>query len=124
MQEPEFLLVKLGQLAGVYQTEWSWSPLFADFNNDGHRDLFITNGFPKDITDKDFANYRAEVGNIAGPELLVDSIPVIKISNYALRIMEILRFQIARKPGVLISLRFQMELHLSTLIMMATWTML
>ena len=76
---------EVGQLAGVYQTEWSWSPLFADFNNDGHRDLFITNGFPKDITDKDFANYRAEVGSIAGPELMVDSIPVIKISNYAFK---------------------------------------
>ena len=76
---------EVGQLAGVYQTEWSWSPLFADFNNDGHRDLFITNGFPKDITDKDFANYRAELGNIAGPALLVDSIPVIKIPNYAFK---------------------------------------
>jgi len=74
---------EIGQLAGVYQTEWSWSPLFVDADNDGYKDLFITNGFPKDITDKDFSNYRADVGNIASIALLVDSIPVIKIPNYA-----------------------------------------
>ena len=76
---------EIGQLSGIYQTEWSWSPLFADFDNDGHKDVMITNGFPKDITDKDFANYRADVGNVASHRLLIDSIPVIKIPNYAFR---------------------------------------
>ncbi|HEX5169709.1 MAG TPA: VCBS repeat-containing protein, partial [Cyclobacteriaceae bacterium] len=76
---------EIGQLSGIYQTEWSWSPLFADFDNDGNRDLVVTNGFPKDITDKDFANYRAMVSNLAAPGLLVDSIPVVKIPNYAYR---------------------------------------
>jgi hypothetical protein len=56
---------EIGQLSGVYQTEWSWSPLMADIDNDGLKDILITNGFPKDITDKDFANYRADVGNFA-----------------------------------------------------------
>jgi hypothetical protein len=74
---------EIGQTAGVYQTEWSWSPLFADFDNDGFKDLLITNGFPKDITDKDFSNYRAEVGRIASDQQLIDSIPIIKISNFA-----------------------------------------
>ncbi|MEO5603940.1 MAG: VCBS repeat-containing protein [Cyclobacteriaceae bacterium] len=76
---------EIGQLAGVYQTEWSWSPLFADFDNDGHKDLIVTNGFPKDITDKDFANYRSIVGNVASAGLLEDSIPVVKIPNYVFR---------------------------------------
>jgi hypothetical protein len=49
---------EIGQMAGVFQTEWSWSAQFLDFDNDGHKDLFITNGFPKDITDKDFVVYR------------------------------------------------------------------
>ncbi|MDH4089290.1 MAG: VCBS repeat-containing protein [Cyclobacteriaceae bacterium] len=74
---------EIGQLSGIYQTEWSWSPLFADFDNDGNKDVIITNGFPKDITDKDFANYRADVGNLASNSLLIDSIPIIKIPNYA-----------------------------------------
>jgi hypothetical protein len=76
---------EIGQLSGIYQTEWSWSPLFVDADNDGYRDLFITNGFPKDITDKDFSNYRADVGNLATTRQLIDSIPVIKIPNYAFR---------------------------------------
>jgi enediyne biosynthesis protein E4 len=73
---------EIGQLAGIHQTEWSWSPLFADFDNDGYKDLIVTNGFPKDITDKDFSNYRADVGNVASPANLIDSIPVVKIPNY------------------------------------------
>lgn len=74
---------EIGQLSGIYQTEWSWSALFVDFDNDGNKDLAVTNGFPKDITDKDFANYRAEYMNIASPGFLVDSIPIVKIPNYA-----------------------------------------
>lgn len=74
---------EIGQLSGIFQTEWSWSPLSADFDNDGHKDVMITNGFPKDITDKDFANYRADVGAVASLRHLVDSIPVVKIPNYA-----------------------------------------
>lgn len=76
---------EIGQLAGVYQTEWSWSPLFADFDNDGNKDIFITNGFPRDITDKDFANYRVQLLNLASPAFMLDSIPIIKIPNYAFK---------------------------------------
>jgi hypothetical protein len=51
---------EIGQLAGVYATDWSWTPLFADFDNDGYRDLFISNGYGKDITSLDFAVYSRE----------------------------------------------------------------
>lgn len=74
---------EIGMMAGVYQTDWSWAPLFGDVDNDGLRDLLITNGFPRDITDKDFANYRADMGSIATVRQLLDSIPIVKISNYA-----------------------------------------
>lgn len=76
---------EMGQMAGIYQTEWSWSPLFADFDNDGFKDLMVTNGFPKDITDKDFSNYRAEVAQLASNMQMIDSIPIVKISNYAFK---------------------------------------
>ncbi|WP_111671787.1 VCBS repeat-containing protein [Algoriphagus litoralis] len=76
---------EIGLMTGVYQTDWSWAPLFGDVDNDGNRDLLITNGFPRDITDKDFANYRADVGNIASTRQLLDSIPIVKIPNYAYR---------------------------------------
>jgi len=84
---------EIGLMAGVYQTDWSWAPLFGDVDNDGLRDLLVTNGFPRDITDKDFANYRADVGNIATNRQLLDSIPIVKIPNYAFRNTGNLGFQ-------------------------------
>jgi hypothetical protein len=50
----------IGYLAGVNATDWSWSALFADFDNDGYRDLLITNGYRKDVTDLDFAAYSKQ----------------------------------------------------------------
>ncbi|KEO74361.1 alpha integrin [Anditalea andensis] len=76
---------EIGFMAGVYQTDWSWSPLFVDLDNNGYRDLLITNGFPRDITDKDFANYRKDVGNVAGVPHLLSIIPVVKIPNYGFK---------------------------------------
>jgi enediyne biosynthesis protein E4 len=48
---------EVGQLAGISNTDWSWSALFADFDNDGNKDLFITNGYMRDYTNKDFLKY-------------------------------------------------------------------
>ena len=76
---------EIGLLAGIHQTEWSWAPLFADFDNDGHKDLIVTNGFPRDITDKDFGNFRSETSTIASAAMQLDSIPVVKVPNYAFR---------------------------------------
>ncbi|MDF2157457.1 FG-GAP-like repeat-containing protein [Algoriphagus sp. CAU 1675] len=90
---PQAPFSEIGMYAGIYQTDWSWSPLFGDVDNDGLRDLLITNGFPRDITDKDFANYRADVGNIASVRQLLDSIPIVKIPNYAFKNQGDLKFE-------------------------------
>ena len=52
---------EIGQMAGMYKTSWSWAPLFADFDNDGYQDLFISNGFGKDVTDLDFVKFRTDI---------------------------------------------------------------
>lgn len=53
---------EIGYLAGVFATDWSWAPLFADLDNDGRKDLFITNGIYRRPNDLDYINY---VGNEA-----------------------------------------------------------
>jgi hypothetical protein len=50
---------EIGQLAGISNTDWSWAPLLADFNNDGHRDLFVTNGYGRDMINMDFMKFYA-----------------------------------------------------------------
>ncbi len=45
---------EVGQLAGVDRTDWSWTPLFCDLDNDGWKDLFVTNGILRDVTNSDF----------------------------------------------------------------------
>ena len=74
---------EMGLLAGIAETDWSWTPMVVDFNNDGFRDIIITNGFPRDITDQDFMVYHAEVRSLMTPMMLLESIPSVKIANYA-----------------------------------------
>lgn len=88
---------EIGQLAGVHQTEWSWSPLFADVDNDGFKDLLITNGFPKDITDNDFISFRKKAGAYTPPKDMLEQIPEVKIPNYAFRNLGNLTFEDASK---------------------------
>ena len=51
---------EIGQFAGVSKTDWSWAPLFADYDNDGLKDLFITNGYYRDYTNRDFLKYKGD----------------------------------------------------------------
>ena len=78
---------EIGQLAGVSATDWSWSPLLADFDNDGYKDLYVSNGFLHDFTNMDFLKYTvAEAKARYGSHLplydLVKQMPASKVSNY------------------------------------------
>jgi hypothetical protein len=74
-----------GFFSGIAETDWSWTPLVADFDNDGLRDIIITNGFPKDVTDHDFLSFRRESSTIASQDYVLSQIPQVKIHNYAFR---------------------------------------
>jgi hypothetical protein len=58
-QEGAFF-TEVGQLAGISNTDWSWSSLFADFDSDGLKDLFVTNGYKRDYTNMDFVSYAVQ----------------------------------------------------------------
>ncbi len=75
----------IGFLSGISQTDWSWSPLVADFDNDGYRDLVVTNGFPRDVSDHDFMAYREQKKGLVTKMQLLDQIPRIKLHNYGFR---------------------------------------
>ena len=73
---------EISQFAHVSSTDWSWSPLLADFDDDGFKDLYITNGFPRDLTDLDFINYRGSYESIlATNQDFLDMIPRVKLPN-------------------------------------------
>ncbi len=79
------VFAEISMLADVKETDWSWAPLFADYDNDGWQDLFITNGFPKDVTDRDFGDFRATANRLVSKEKLIAAIPQIKIPNFMFR---------------------------------------
>ncbi len=54
---PQPFFSEIGQLAGISETDWSWSVLMADFDNDGWKDMYITNGLGRDLTNNDFLFY-------------------------------------------------------------------
>src|SRR6266853_41909 len=79
---------EIGRLAGIAYTDWSWSALFADFDNDGYKDILITNGYPKAVNDLDyqtavFAARRA--GDDRRALRLLKELPGYDFSNYVFR---------------------------------------
>jgi hypothetical protein len=83
---------EIGQLAGVAATDWSWCPLIADFDNDGFKDIFISNGYLRDYTNKDFmrywGDYKIKKAMAREPFLLMDlvkAMPSTKLPNYIFR---------------------------------------
>ena len=75
----------VGFFAGVAETDWSWTPLVSDFDNDGLRDLIVTNGYPRDVTDHDFIAFRRQSSGFATKEYTLSQIPKVKLHNYAFR---------------------------------------
>jgi hypothetical protein len=73
---------EIAYLAGVEATDWSWTPLLTDFNNDGYNDLFIANGFPRDITDRDFGMFRSKAWATTSKADILKQVPEIKLHNY------------------------------------------
>jgi len=76
---------EIGYYSGIEATDWSWTPLVADFDNDGCRDIIVTNGYPKDVNDHDFINFRTQATSLASKKMMLSQIPQIKIHSFAFR---------------------------------------
>lgn len=80
---------EIAQYAGVGATDWSWGALSFDFNNDGFKDYFVSNGISRDLTNQDFLEYfasdevmkQARAGSYNLKEIL-DKMPATPITNY------------------------------------------
>ena len=76
---------EIGQLAGIAKTDWSWAPLIADFDNDGLKDIFITNGIQHDLSNQDFRDQmRQNIMNRKKVSLedAIAMMPSEKLQNY------------------------------------------
>lgn len=96
-------------LSGVARTDWSWGALMFDMDNDGYRDIFVSNGILHDLTNQDFMNFFAndiiQKQIIYGKKEAVDSIiskmPSVPIPNYAFKNTGGLKFEnTAREWGL------------------------
>jgi hypothetical protein len=81
---------EIGLFSGVAATDWSWSPLFMDFDHDGYKDLFISNGIPRRMNDVDYVKFqenrelqlKENTNNVEDNELdIVEKMPRIKLPN-------------------------------------------
>ena len=83
---------EIGQLAGISNTDWSWSSLFADLDNDGFQDLFVSNGFKREFINNDFLKYKADLLmkvkrglKFDKMEDIIHKMPSNKVHNYVFK---------------------------------------
>jgi len=80
---------EVGQLAGMSETDWSWSMLLADLDNDGYKDISITNGMGRDLINADFVSYRSQTYGVIEKSVRerllraqLDSLGPVPLRNY------------------------------------------
>ncbi len=99
---------EIGRLSGVEASDWSWGALIFDMDNDGHKDLFISNGIYRDLTNQDYLQYvsNEEVlksitsNNAVDYKRLIEIIPSNKLKNHAYKNLGELQFEDFNKSGL------------------------
>ncbi len=97
---------EIAMLAGVYATDWSWAALLFDFDQDGYKDLFVSNGIPRRMNDIDYINFvsndevqwRIKSNNMEDADLALEKkLPAIKLPNKVFRNTGQLEFEEVRR---------------------------
>ncbi len=90
-RDGDIIFSEISRLAGVSHTDWSWSALFADFDNDGYKDIFISNGYPRAANDLDYQNAisllrrRSDPASRKAGRDLLNGLPSYHEPNYVFR---------------------------------------
>lgn len=85
----------IAQISGVHKTDWSWAAFFADFDNDGWQDLYITNGYKRDTKDNDLrikVEQMTASGKMPSVEEVLGMIPATRLRNYMFKNIDGLTF--------------------------------
>jgi enediyne biosynthesis protein E4 len=91
---------EIGRLAGVEATDWSWGALIFDMDNDGYKDIFVSNGIFQDLTNQDYLQFASNTEmaktvisrNGVDYKKLIDAIPSTPVSNFAYQNQDNLKF--------------------------------
>ena len=78
----------IANMAGVAFTDWSWASLIVDLDNDGFKDIVVSNGIKKDVDNNDFRNKLKQLDNTTTEDDLFEmskKAPSQKIPNYAFK---------------------------------------
>ncbi|WP_034921945.1 VCBS repeat-containing protein [Gillisia sp. CAL575] len=92
---------EIAHFSGVQSTDWSWAGLIFDMDNDGNRDIYVTNGINHDLTDLDFVDFFANeiiqkmalTGKKEAIDSIINKMPVTRLPNYAFQNMGDLNFE-------------------------------
>lgn len=83
---------EIGQLSGISNTDWSWATVFADFDNDGWKDLYVSNGYEKDYTNMQFLKFTVDeklkatqTGGQMNLQQIINQMPAIQEGNFIYR---------------------------------------
>jgi hypothetical protein len=91
-RDGDMIFSEIARLAGVAYTDWSWSALFGDYDNDGYKDILVTNGYPKAVTDFDYQTTMFGIVRLEDQEIskqrgleILEGLHSYELSNYLFR---------------------------------------
>ena len=93
----------ISQMAGVDKKDWSWAPLISDFDNDGWKDIFVSNGYLRDVYDRDHSDEIEKMLQLKNRvvdsvEQVFNKLPSVKLVNYIFKNNRDLTFNKKRRP--------------------------